>query len=530
MILKRVTPGLFWGTACATVQTVLRSATSVLSFGCVLAFAAGVALADPVLLRTKDGSFELDGELLDFDGTTMTVRTSMGTVKIPASEVECTGAGCPEGTGPAVVEPERKPAVASDLANVDTTELTISVDANLPGNLLKRLIQAYSNEQDVEVTPDADESSWTISNSAGSFRIATGARTSANLEITTVDGSQTANGGAILVLDTVVAITAPGSRPSALSLDVLADIFSGEITDWSALNTRGGKIVPVLPADDKLVDETIAASILRGRDLGAGVVRTDNVQKFLLSTPGAIALVRGSAKGALRSTPLAGSCGLTARVDSFAVKSGQYPLVNRVALRTGAGEMPAQARQFFDFVIGERGQRAFGGTNLVGQSIVRASADWQADWIASAVKLSEFVGGDGNSAESLQQLVEKTSRASRLSPTLRYSFDSDEPDGIALGDFKRLAEAIDSGIYDGNEFIFIGFTDGGTSAGGGQSQSSNAANRALRDFVTAYPAALDRQRVRFTAEGFGGIAPLVCSTSPAERRINQRVEVWIRPL
>lgn len=530
MVFKRVTPGHIWGPASAVLAFMVRPLAVLLVYGCIAASAVGVALADPVVLRTKDGSFQLDGDLLEFDGKTMTVRTSMGTIKIPANEVECTGVGCPEGTGPAVAETKTTTTETTDLGPVDKTELVLAVEPNLPGWILEKLIRTYSDESGVTVTRVGDDGAWNISNGDGSFRLLSDSSAVANLEVATLADAQAASSDKILVLDTIVAVTAPGSRPSALTLETLADIFSGAITDWSSVNARGGAIVPVMPADDTLVDGIVGASILGGKALGPNVVRTDDIQSFLLSTPGAVALVRGSAKGALRPTPLAGSCGLTSGVDSFSVKSGQYPLVHRVALRTGPGELKPQVRRFLDFVIGERGQNAFRGTTLVGQSIVRASKDWQADWIASAVKLSQFVGDGAASAEDLQRLVETTSRASRLSPTLRYSFDTETPDGAALGDFKRLADAIDSGIFDGNEFIFVGFTDGGTSVAAGRSLSSNAANRALRDFGAAYPAALGRPRIRFTAEGFGGIAPLACSTSRAERAVNQRVEIWIRPL
>ena len=487
----------------------------------------GIASAQDVILRTKDGAFEIRGTLIDDSDGRLTIESSMGQVRIPADQVVCIGDACPASLRPPAASSDEK-AAGTGPAGSDV--VTIGVAPNLPDNLLQALLAAYSKQPGVEIVASDNNRNWSIRNSAGRMTLTISAAEKSDLLVEFAGLADAKEVQEVLALDPIVAITAPSTRPVALSFDDLAAIFSGSQTDWSGMNSRGGKIVPVLPEADRIVDQVLRSDILGEATRSESVVTASDVQGVLLSTPGAIALVRGSAKKGLRATPISGGCGLTSDAGAFATKSGQYPLVRRVVLRTTRTTLPGALQDLIEFAVSDAGQDAMVSAGLTSQSIVRASEDWQADWIASAVKLSEFVGGGAELAKVLQELVETTANASRLSITLRYSSNGDVPDATAEGDFTRLAAAISSGLYDGNEILFLGYTDAGTAVTTGRRSSVNAANRVLRDFVTAYPAMLARPSVKFSATGFGGVAPLVCSGTTAERTVNQRVEVWIRPL
>ncbi len=64
---------------------------------CILG-SMSIALAEPVLLVSNDGKFSFKGEIIEFDSEFYLVKTSVGEVNIPVSEVRCEGGGCPDPT------------------------------------------------------------------------------------------------------------------------------------------------------------------------------------------------------------------------------------------------------------------------------------------------------------------------------------------------------------------------------------------------------------------------------------------------
>ena len=52
-------------------------------------------MADPVVLISKDGYSKFRGDLIRVENNFYVVRTSIGIVSIPMSEVSCEGPGCP---------------------------------------------------------------------------------------------------------------------------------------------------------------------------------------------------------------------------------------------------------------------------------------------------------------------------------------------------------------------------------------------------------------------------------------------------
>ena len=485
-----------------------------------LSWASAVA-AQEVQLKTKDGSFEIKGELISVEDGFMTVRTSVGQIRIPVADVSCEGLACPEEAGATAAQQGEATATAG---SGDATDLTVSLAAGLPRDLIDRLAAAYAGSDGVAVTEDGR--SWTIDSPSGSFRLTIGDAGS-DLIIETTDNPTAADVRQVLAFDAIVAVATPANRPTSLSLEDLSRIYSGRFVTWSELKVRGGSIVPALPESDPAVDEFVRGRLLGNALPATSIVRADNIPGFLLATPGSIALVRASSRGPLKATPLSGSCGLSVDLGAFTVKSGQYPLVRSVVVRAGTDALAAPVQAFFDFAGTDIGQAAMAEAGLVDQSIMRASREWQSDWIASAAKFAEF-DGSAAATRALQDLVGTISGASRLSLTFRYVHEKSEPGAADQSDFARLAAAIDSGAYDHNEILFLGYSDGVSV--GGRSASSAAANRVMTDFLSANQALLNLPNIKFSATGFGGIAPLLCSGSPVEQAVNRRIEVWIRPL
>ncbi len=70
---------------------------SIFALGALVMTALGsVAMAEPVVLVSKDGYTRLSGDLIKFDKKFYVVKTSVGQVRIPIADVSCEGTGCPD--------------------------------------------------------------------------------------------------------------------------------------------------------------------------------------------------------------------------------------------------------------------------------------------------------------------------------------------------------------------------------------------------------------------------------------------------
>jgi hypothetical protein len=73
-----------------------RGMTTCAMICAVLILGQGAARAEPlVTLTSLDGATQVHGELLEFDGETYTVRTTLGTIGVAAAQVTLRGRGLP---------------------------------------------------------------------------------------------------------------------------------------------------------------------------------------------------------------------------------------------------------------------------------------------------------------------------------------------------------------------------------------------------------------------------------------------------
>ncbi len=75
---------------------------------------SSVAIAEAVVLVSKDGYMTVEGELIALENNFYLVRTSVGEVRIPTSDVSCKGDGCPVAVPVADTADEVPPELTSD--------------------------------------------------------------------------------------------------------------------------------------------------------------------------------------------------------------------------------------------------------------------------------------------------------------------------------------------------------------------------------------------------------------------------------
>lgn len=462
----------------------------------------------------------IEGELQSFENGIFTVKTTMGAVRIPASQVTCSGAGCPPGT-----EPPRKPA------------LVMALGADVDPGLVQKLLQAFVRDVGgtLEHVQEDQTASYRVKLSGTEFdlQVAHQAK-AANVDIAfesavTLTDAQLSPSDRVLAFGAIVPIASAGVALRSVSLKDLARIFGGGVTKWSEISGGTGEIARVLAGNDRAAAALVRDAVLKpeSRELAPGVIRSGNVADEIGARKHAIGLVGLSSRGTARALPIVGSCGLVASADAFSVKSGQYPLIRLLTARVRTPGLPTGLIDFLNFAADRGGQKVLADAGLIGTAIARAEKVRLDDWLASASKLIEFHGPDQNTGALFKELSQLVGVGQRLSLTVRGS----EAGAILARDsIRRIAAALGRGEFDGNVIVFAGHT--GTTGDGATSlaNSKRLAQQVMAAVLDAAPTLRNRRGIRFAATGFGGVAPLFCGTEIIENLVNQRVEIWVRPL
>lgn len=157
----------------------------------------------------------------------------------------------------------------------------------------------------------------------------------------------------VIARDGIGIILHRNNQVSALSEQQIIDIYTGKVTDWSAVGGTPGRITVVTKAEGRSTLELFLHHFnLEASDIEAQVVIGDNQQgiKTVAGVPGAIGYVSiGTAEyeaGAGTPIKLLGMNGVAASVEN--VRNGTYPLARPLNLVTKP-EPTGRVRQFIDF-------------------------------------------------------------------------------------------------------------------------------------------------------------------------------------
>lgn len=499
------------------------------------------ASAQDVELRSLDGSVELSGTIIGFDGEFYRVDTIYGPLTVNAQGVTCRGPGCPDlqnyvaeirFMGAPVIAQQLFPALIERFA--DTRGLTVRRQILADNRSLFALVRGEDEtlaarfyvtattsdagiqallDRDADVAlalrpPDASEAEAAEAADQGDLSMVARSR--------------------VLALDALVPLVAPSNPVDALSLEDLARIFAGEIINWQDLDGPDAPIALHMmdPASGHTQD--VMARIMGPFDLEispGATFHTDatDLADAVARDPYAIGIGRFSRPGNARLVPLRGACGFVQHATASSLKSEDYPLTAPLLMYLPVRRMPQLVRDFMRFFESQDADRVIRRLGFVNQAITLQPLATQGERLANAVTAA----GDEVSLEDLQDLVTAMSGAERLSTTLRFEQGTTELDPQSLSAVSRLARAIERGAFDGRELVFVGFSDGQGRAAANLRLSRGRAEAARLAVISAAQEG-DLNRVRLRVAGFGEALPMACDDSEAGRAVNRRVEVWLR--
>ncbi|MEM6421448.1 MAG: phosphate ABC transporter substrate-binding/OmpA family protein [Pseudomonadota bacterium] len=493
-----------------------------------------------VTLKSIDGATALSGNLVGFDGSSYQIQTFLGTLTIDAGQVTCEGPGCPVVDlfganfgvyGSSTIGASLMPAIIEGYA--------FSLDADF-----ERELGAVQNESTIRIRHADGREMAAIDlkahGSAASFEAIAGGQAAIGMSARTMRDDDVEKLAAVgigdlrdtpnehvIALDGLIVIVHPDNPVNALSMLDIADIFAGEITNWSELGGLDLDINVYARDEASGTADTFESLVMRAN----GVEMSPSAERFesnaLLSDTVSndlagigftgLAHERASKKLALRL-----DCGLVSHATTFSMKTEEYPLSRRLYIYENPNARDQHAEDLVKFALSSDAQPLIEEAGFVSlDTETRTLADEGERIIYSMTSGEEF------SFPLMQQMLAELRSAERMSLAFRFTPGSSRLDTRSLTEVERLAERIAAGEFVGRELVLAGFTD---SIGQFDLNRQLAVRRAqgVREEIAAIvgPDMLARSPV--LVAGYGELTPVGCNDSFSGRFANRRVEVWVR--
>lgn len=474
------------------------------------------AWADDVVLETHDGSITLEGELVSFNGELFRVKTAYGTLTMDGGAVTCSGAGCPD---PDALIAKARIAGPSDIIH----------------RLISPILQAYAEREGYgfrRVFRSDTATTWELSLPSGQLvAVIDGLTTDdqsaldllksgdADIAVGRTESGEAAVREDVFALDALVPAVAPDNPRAMVTLDQLQGLLGNDISNWSRLSGPDLPVVLHLPDGKsdllrKLQPSRRFASAERYTD-------PDVLSDAVADDPAALGVVSYSSIGNAVPLVVSGACGLAIPATPDTIRAEDYPLTEPLFLLRIGVRQPKLIREFIAFAKSYEAQPVIRAAGYVDQAIGRVAFERQGDRLANAVL---GAGDTPGAMKTVQEMIGALMRGQRLTLTFRFRDGSSDLDPQSRSNLRRLSEAINRGDFDGQELVFVGFTDGVGPAGGNLRLSRERA-RSVRQAVASM---LDGAPVTLSSDGFGEAMPMACDDTNWGRQVNRRVEVWVR--
>lgn len=479
----------------------------------------GSAFAQDVTLTARDGSLSVEGTLQGFDGEFYRIETAYGLLTVDGEGVICAGPACPDMTAPLAIirilgAPELGPVL-------------------LPG-LWERF--ARSRGLVARSGPSADGFAMELTDPAKGATLAKisfapaspedgrAALIAGRAELMIAANTEPGLGDRVVALDAMIPIVALGNAVPRISTVDLARVLSGEVANWADIGGPDMPLVVHALEPDTSLQRALDARL--GRPVAAAIRHRDPqaLAAAVARDPWAVALTGRAVAGDARALPLTDSCGFPLVASPLAIKAEDYPLALPVYLLTPRRRLPLLAREFLQFLVSPEAQEVVAAAGYVDRAPERQPLTADGLRLINAIRAA----GSDVALEDLKRVADAMSGADRLSLTFRFEDGAATLDPVSEDNVRRLADLLSVGAFAGQDLVLAGFSDGSGDAKANLALSRDRAETVaalLARAVTDLPEAQRMPRV----EAFGEALPMACDTTSGGRRMNRRVELWLRP-
>ncbi|UWQ98596.1 substrate-binding domain-containing protein [Rhodobacteraceae bacterium S2214] len=513
---------------------------------CILSIVGAAVLptnvmAGDVTLKSADGTVNLTGEFLAFEDNSYMVRTPLGDLRIAATRVTCEGESCP-------------------VFEIDSADVQIAGSDTLGSGLVPLLLEGYAGNIQAAATISAGADNNIVAeligddgygDNLGSYLVKSAGSNDAfstlleneahigmsSRRIRPDEARALRDAGAgnmvspsqehIVAVDSLVVITHPSNPIDTLTTEELGKIYSGEIKDWSEVGGNPGKILVVDRPEGSGTRAVFSNAIFGDKpelELAPLEVRIANdnskVSEVVNEYENAIGFVGYAFQRGAKPLTLINECGLSIRADAFSARTEEYALQRRLYLYNRADADSEQMSDFLTYATSPAADAVISKSGFIGLSIDRRIQSLDSD--RGRALLNTNV--DAYEGAFMRDMLAKMVEYDRLSTTFRFRTGSSALDERGLVDMQRLADYLKA--EPDAEVLFVGFTDDVGAFDSNRKLSEDRANQALAQFEQFLGD--DIAGYTLDSAGYGEIAPSGCNVSSEGRRINRRVEVWVK--
>ncbi|MEL6582543.1 MAG: phosphate ABC transporter substrate-binding/OmpA family protein [Pseudomonadota bacterium] len=505
-----------------------------------LILSAGIATAQTITLSSFDGSITLRGELVEFDGQSYRISTALGEISVDAFQVTCEGEACPSTVLTSEFAIVGSNTIGAELMPALVEAYAFALDADIGETMTAAEGAVNLVMQDLEGREMADITINSLGSSAGfaallegQAQIAMSSRPVRQREIDVFSnrglGVLNQSGQEhVLGLDGLVSVVSRSNPIRAISIENIASIFAGRITNWAQV---GGPDAPInvyvreegsgsRGVFEQLVLEPFGLSITGN---STAFFTNAELSDAVAADPFGIGFTGYGSQRNARAVGIQEVCGIITQPSPFAIKAEEYPLARRLYLYTTNGNLAPHAENLIDFIDSDEAQDIVAQSGYIDQAISATRVDEQGLRLANAM----FNAEDAAQLLELRDLAASLLNAERLSTTFRFQPGSSILDVRAQRDAVRLAEFLSRGGFENKEILVLGFTDSIGRPDLNRALSFRRAQQVLQSVQQAAPPGALND-ISFNVLGYGEISPLGCNETFNGRRINRRVEVWVR--
>jgi phosphate transport system substrate-binding protein len=500
-----------------------------------LLFGAGAAQSEPVTLKARDGTFEITGELVSTDGRTIAIASpTAGLIVVETRRFTCQGAACPtldnddnfSIQGSNTIGAALMPALVEAYAATQSMRLEKRVGASAEEVGLDLMSGTGAKVGTIDLRSHGSGTAFPAL-AKGSAEIGASSRPIKPEEETTITDAGLAINAHVLALDGILVLVSPDNPVSELTLDQIAGIFSGQITDWSQVGAPAGPITIYARDEKSGTTDTFNSLVLAPRNFKfAPSARREESSTELsdevAQDPRAIGFVGFAYLRNAKALSIRSACGISSAPTQFNVKTEEYPLSRRLFLYTTSRAASPRAKALLDYTLSDAAQPTILSSGFIDQDFDYLHFRDQPYRIAFA--FSEQT--DEFNLDSLKQLVTLIGEARRMSATYRFEKNDVQLDLKARQDAGRLARYLEKPEMRGKDVLLIGFADSSGPFEANLAVSLARAETVRNAVLAAGGTKIDPRRV--IAKASGETLPVDCNTTPEGRAKNRRVEVWVR--
>ncbi len=483
----------------------------------IAALLPALALAQDITLTSRDGALSISGSLQGYDGEFFRIASPYGPLTIDAQGVICDGPACPDLTAPKAV-------------------IRLVGEADAGAALLPPLVQAFAKSRGLIYAAATDPGAAAILTDPATGKAlaeisfqplppdqARAEVKAGRADLIVASATEPGFGERAMALDALIPIVATDNPVPGISTLDLAKALSGEVSNWSEI---GGPDMPLVLhglAPDSDLQRALSARL--GRDSAATVTHSDlaSLADAVAKDPWSLAVTGRASAGAARKLSLSDSCGFPLLPSPLAVKAADYPLTLPIYLLTPRRRLPLMAREFLEFLALPAAQTAIAKAGYIDRSPERQPMT------ADGLRLINAIQGAGEETTlaDLKRLVDLMDGADRLSLTFRFEDGSNQMDASSVENLTDLARLLEAGEFADQALTLAGFSDGSGAAQANLDLSLVRATGVLAALKQAAPSLRAEQLPQVVA--FGEALPMACDATGPGRRLNRRVELWLKP-